>query len=95
MSDFALRDMWGDALSELDEVRLFGDLAVLAFFSSEKPKHREAKRAEFVAAITNGGASQYRWLIQQARWGIRLSPRFTGPSNFLKCSSAKTRVSTP
>ena len=46
VSDFALRDMWDEAQTELDEVRLFGDLAVLAFFSGAKPKDREAKRAE-------------------------------------------------
>ncbi len=67
VSDFALRDMWDEAQTELDEVRLFGDLAVHAFFSSTKPRERESKRAELVTAVTKGSANQYRWLIEQAR----------------------------
>ena len=48
MSDWELRDLWDEAQSELDKVRLFGDLVIAAFFEGEKPKDREAKRAEYV-----------------------------------------------
>ncbi|MFL5845300.1 MAG: Eco57I restriction-modification methylase domain-containing protein [Solirubrobacteraceae bacterium] len=86
VSDFALRDMWDEARTELDEVRLFGDLAVLAFFSGAKPKDREAKRAEYLSAVTNGPADHCRWMTQQAReadrpvvpfhWGIEFPEVF-------------------
>jgi hypothetical protein len=69
VSDSALRDMWDEVQAELDEVRLFGDLVVVAFFSGAKPREREAKRAEFVAAVTNGSADQYRRTVDQARAG--------------------------
>ena len=41
ISDWVLRDMWDEAQAELAQVRLFGDLAVAAFFSaSEEPRAR-------------------------------------------------------
>ena len=46
--------MWDEAQHELEQVRLFGDLAVAAFFAGAKPKAREAKRLEFADAVTNG-----------------------------------------
>lgn len=86
VSDFELRDMWDEAQHELDQVRLFGDLAVLAFFSGAKPRDREAKREEFVAAVTDGEAGRYRGLIGQARetdlplvpfhWGVEFPEVF-------------------
>ena len=42
-SDWALRDMWDEAQAELEQVRLFGDLAVAAFFAGAKP--RRARRS--------------------------------------------------
>ena len=53
-SDFVLRDLWDEAQSELGTVRLFGDLAVHAFFSADKTKAREAKRDALAAAAIGG-----------------------------------------
>ncbi len=62
-SDWALRDMWDEAQRELDQVRLFGDLAVAAFFGGANAKARESKRLEFADAVTNGASDKYRpWL---------------------------------
>jgi hypothetical protein len=68
-SDFALRDMWDEAQAELKEVRLFGDLAVLAFFSGAKARERETKRDEFASAVADGDAGRYRGLVDEAREG--------------------------
>jgi hypothetical protein len=46
ISDVRLRDLWDKAQVELSKVRLFGDLAVAAFFQSANPKERERKRSE-------------------------------------------------
>jgi hypothetical protein len=86
VSDFALRDMWDEAQSELRHVRLYGDLAVLAFFSGAKKGERETKRSEFVSAITNGEQERYRPLVEEAaaagpplapfHWGIEFPEVF-------------------
>jgi hypothetical protein len=62
-SDWELRDLWHRAQVELDEVRLYGDLVVAAFFEGASPREREAKRAEYTQAIVDGEADKYRhWL---------------------------------
>jgi hypothetical protein len=65
ISDWMLRDLWDDAQAELEQVRLFGDLAVLAFFSAAKPKDREAKRAELALVVTAADAESYRGLVEE------------------------------
>ena len=67
VSDWALRDMWDEAQAELQQVRLFGDLVVVAFFSAAKPKDREAKRAEFALSVTGGDVERYRGLVDEHR----------------------------
>jgi len=67
VSDWERRDLWDEAQFELGKVRLIGDLAVAAFFESEKPKEREAKRAEFANAVVSGGAERYRGWIEELR----------------------------
>jgi hypothetical protein len=63
VSDLELRNLWDQAQSELGMVRLFGDLVLAAFFGSEKPKEREAKRSEYASAVVSGEAERYRgWL---------------------------------
>ena len=51
VSDEKRRALWDEAQRELDQVRLFGDLAVAAFFDAENPRKRPLKRLEFVGAI--------------------------------------------
>jgi hypothetical protein len=65
-SDWALRAMWDEAQQELQQVRLFGDLAVAGFFDGATAKARETKRLEFGDAITNGtaGAQYGGWLSE-------------------------------
>jgi hypothetical protein len=75
VSDRALRELWDEALSELAKVRLFGDLVVAAFFESDKPKEREAKRSKYASAILRGEAEQYRdWLVGWRHADPPLSP---------------------
>jgi N-6 DNA Methylase len=71
VSDFQLRDMWDEAQHELAQVRLYGDLAVLAFFAGDKKKAREAKRAEFLGAVTAGDVGRFSGLVEETR---RASP---------------------
>ena len=64
--DWELRDLWDLAQTELDKVRLFGDLASAAFFDGTKPKQREAKRLEYASTIIDGTAGQYQdWLDER------------------------------
>ncbi len=65
--DWDLRDWWDEARFELDKVRLFGDLATAAFFEGSKPKEREARRAEYAAAVIEGQADQFRAELDERR----------------------------
>jgi hypothetical protein len=75
ISDRERRDLWDEAQLELGQVRLLGDLAVAAFFEAEKPKEREAKRAEFAKAVVNGDAERHRdWLEERRHADPPLTP---------------------
>ena len=86
VSDWALRDMWDEAQAELDAVRLFGDLVVLAYFSGAKTTEREAKRLEFATGVADGSAARYRSLLDERReanqplvpfhWGVEFPEVF-------------------
>ena len=70
-----MRDWWDQARFELGKVRLFGDLATVAFFDGAKPKEREAKNGEYARAVLNGEAEQYRgWLAERRRADPPLAP---------------------
>ena len=74
-SDRELQLLWMDARDELDEVTLFGDLVLAAFFEGDKPKKREAKRAEFANAVASGNADCYRgWLAERRDEDPPLAP---------------------
>jgi hypothetical protein len=63
VADRDLRDLWDRAQFELSKVRLFGDLALAAFFGETDAKGREAKRSEYASAVVSGQAEHYRdWL---------------------------------
>ncbi len=61
-----LRDMWDEAQHELEQVRLFGDLAVAAFFSGGNAATREAKRLEFARTVADGRAGRLPWTARRA-----------------------------
>ena len=67
VSDKDLARLWDESKFQLDKTRLYGDLAVSAFFSSEKPKEREAKREEYVNQIWPGKADQWRGWLEERR----------------------------
>ena len=75
VSDQELHDLWHDARNEIDAVRLYGDLALAAFFAEAKPKQREAKRLEFAGAVTRNEATRYlSWLEEQRGADPPLAP---------------------
>ena len=75
VSDRELHDLWRDARNEIDAVRLYGDLALAAFFAEAKPKQREAKRLEFAGAVTRNEAIRYlSWLEEQRDADPPLAP---------------------
>ena len=75
VSDQELHDLWHDARNEIDAVRLYGDLALAAFFAEAKPKQREAKRLEFAGAVTRNEAIRYlSWLEEQRHGDPSLAP---------------------
>ena len=75
VSDRERHELWRDARDEIDAVRLFGDLAIAAFFAEAKSKQREAKRREFADAVVNGEAVRYlSWLEEQRDGNPPLAP---------------------
>lgn len=63
VADRELRHLWDLAQCDLGKVRLFGDLVLAAYFEGEKPKDREAKRAEYANSVVSGVAERHRgWL---------------------------------
>ena len=75
ISDRELHDLWRDARDEIDAVRLYGDLALAAFFAEAKPKQREAKRLQFTTAVAEGKAIRYLpWLEEQRDAAPPLAP---------------------
>ena len=69
VSDRERHDLWRDARDELEAVRLFGDLALAAFFAEAKPMQREAKRLEFADAVVDGEAIRYLSWLEERRHG--------------------------
>jgi len=67
VSDQELHALWHDARNEIDEVRLYGDLALAAFFAEAKPKQREAKRLQFTTAVAEGDAIRYLPWLEELR----------------------------
>ena len=67
ISDRELHALWHDARNEIDEVRLYGDLALAAFFAEAKPKQREAKRLQFTTAVAEGDAIRYLPWLEELR----------------------------
>ena len=66
VTDRELHDLWHNARDEIDDVRLYGDLVLAAFFAEAKPKLREDRRREFAKAVVNGDAIHYLpWLEEQ------------------------------
>ena len=75
VSDRELHDLWHDARNELDAVRLYGDLALAAFFAEAKPKQREARRLQFTTAVAEGETLRYLpWLEEQRHDNPPLAP---------------------
>ncbi len=75
VSDRERHDLWHDARNEIDAIRLYGDLALAAFFAEAKPKPREAKRLEFAGAVVEGEAIRYlSWLEEQRHGNPPLAP---------------------
>ena len=69
VSDRERRLWWSDARDALNEVRIFGDLVLAAFFEEAKPKQREALRKRFMGAIERGETPQYRSWLEELRDG--------------------------
>lgn len=65
--DWNRRDLWDQAQFALGKVRLFGDLALAAFFDSEKAKEREAKRRGYAGSVASGEAERYRGWLEERR----------------------------
>ena len=73
--DHELRLWWSDARAALDQVRIFGDLALAAFFEGAKPKQREDLRKQFANDIQHDRAHQYQsWLEELANADPPLAP---------------------
>ncbi len=58
--DRDVRDLWRQAVDEIEAVRLFGDLVVAAFFEGRKHKDRELRRTAYAAMVAGGEAEGCR-----------------------------------
>lgn len=67
VADWELRALWGDAESELDQVRLFGDLVIAAYFEGSNKKEREANRAAYANHVASGTAASHRGRLREMR----------------------------
>ena len=73
--DHELRLWWSDARAALDQVRIFGDLALAAFFEGAKPKEREDWRKQFANDVQHDRTHQYQsWLEELANADPPLAP---------------------
>ena len=67
VSDSVRRALWKETRLELSNVRLCGDLAIAAYFEGDRPKEREAKRANYARAVVSGQGETYRGWIEERR----------------------------
>lgn len=65
--DRELADLWDQATVELNQVRLFGDLAVSAFFDGTTARERERLRQDYAAQVAGGIAERHRQDLQERR----------------------------
>ncbi len=73
--DYELRLWWSDARTALDSVRVYGDLALAAFFEGAKPKQREDLRKQFANDVQHDRVDQYQsWLEELANADPPLAP---------------------
>lgn len=68
ITDEELHNLWDAAQRELDQVRLFGDLVVAAYFDEEASKEREARRQEYAREIASEGAERHRSWVNERRF---------------------------
>ena len=66
-SDAKLQTLWRATQIALDSVRLYGDLALLAFFDRESSIDRETQRAEFAESVLESKADHHRDQILRRR----------------------------
>ena len=67
--DREVRDLWQQAVDEIEAVRLFGDLVVTAFFEGRRQKERELRRTAYAALVADGEAEGCRDEIDDRRSG--------------------------
>ena len=65
--DDELRSLWADVEATTADIRLYGDLAIAAFFAGTNPKERETQRLVYSQAISDGHASRYRQELASQR----------------------------
>jgi hypothetical protein len=82
VSDRQRHDLWDEAQVELGKVRLYGDLAVAAYFEGETSREREAKRSEFVKIVLDGAAGRYRGWLEERRYADPPLAAFHWPIEF-------------
>ena len=75
VSELELRHLCDDARRETENVRLLGDLVLVAFFEGAKPRKREDFRKQFADAIQGGELHRHlSWLEELRRKEPPLAP---------------------
>lgn len=67
VDDFRLREYWTKASVVVDEVRLFGDLVIAAFFEGSRPRDKEHLRSQYASAVVSGSTKQFVDKLTQFR----------------------------
>lgn len=66
-SDRERKRLWEELEAELDIVRLFGDLVLLAYFEGENEGQRKAKRDEYAGAVSSGDIAELSKRVGEMR----------------------------
>ena len=69
VSQVELEEMWREAAAATADVRLYGDLAVEAFFLESKVTAREKRRLAHLAAVQDGDTRAHRERLEAKRKG--------------------------
>ena len=67
IDDSRLREHWTRASLIVDNVRLFGDLVIAAFFRESRPKDKERIRSQYAEAVVSGTADEFKDNLSQLR----------------------------
>lgn len=68
ISNSQLQAYWNRASIEIDMIRLFGDLVVVAFFDESRPSAREGLRLKYAESVFSGTANEFKTRLTRFKY---------------------------